>query len=735
MDTLGKFWLEGECVSGWVRDLQSETPLWVELVVDDCVLGISRADLSEPEGCGFVMPIPQAALESGKLVQVRIANTQEYFYEALKLQEDVRQVEKLGGECLMEKGLELAGWAIDKQDTTKIVRLFAKVNEKTVAETLACGRRYRPEQGDGHGFILSLPLYLADGQEHLVHIEDEKGHPVPGSPIRVCTLPQNPSGWLQAQNRFDPAEKAILSRFLQKAETYMAGSLDMDSYQEWKKAFPVPKIQVRKSCSVCVLSEEMTKKGKNALKQESIEVHFGSERPDYYLVLQGKEKLHPYALAHFVNTMRQSGADLVYADSENPLPLFKPCWDREFFFGQDYLGPILISRQLLEKVSPEIRENRWSEESFAALRVRLALTAEKMGGIRHLPFVLSTAPSTEKTESQNVEYGAARRSAIQAWLNNNYSDNHSDKYPSATVEQLDNPALSRIRYPLPDPLPKVSLLIPTRDQAKLLHKCLDSLTTTLYSDFEILILNNESIESDALELLQECSTKPGIRVLDCPGVFNYAAMNNKAAQEATGDLLCFLNNDVEILNPEWLTEMVSLICSDAAIGCVGAKLLWPNGLVQHGGVVVGVHDLACHVGNQWTDEEPGYMNRNLLTQQFSVVTAACLLTPKSLFLAMDGFAPQRFPVTFNDVDYCLRVRAAGKKVVWTPFAKLLHHESASRGKDVSPMNQARAKREMQLFRRLWGDYADPFYNPNLSLSTITEPFTSLALPPRSRYAR
>jgi len=211
-------------------------------------------------------------------------------------------------------------------------------------------------------------------------------------------------------------------------------------------------------------------------------------------------------------------------------------------------------------------------------------------------------------------------------------------------------------------------------------------------------------------------------------------MNNHAARKARGEILCFLNNDTEITAPEWLEEMVSLLLVPGT-GCVGAKLLWPNDLVQHGGVVVGTHQLAAHIGNAWTADAPGYLFCNQLTRQWSAVTAACLVTPKSLFLDNNGFDAVRYPVAFNDVDFCLRLREQGKNILWTPWASLYHHESASRGKDVTQFQQARNAMELHHFRTQWGHFDDRFYNPNLSLSSLTEPFDGLALPPRNRKIR
>lgn len=708
----------GEGIGGWARC--GESPVWLELLADDWVVGIGRADLPEPQGCGFWMPLPPVVLEEGGSIRVRVANTNEFIGETLHLPEGAPS-RVLRGAVYGDGGLILSGWVVDTLDPKRKVRLKASRDGEPLAETVAGGPCSDAEGGDGHGFTLHLPLELADGEEHCVSVEDADGHTVPGSPVSVRVLPEGLSEWLERQKRLDGPQRALLAGMIRRMESRVPRAQGMADYAAWKNAFPVPKIALGRKGVVAVTAsggggEDLARRLR---KQVGVDWHFaGGAPPEYTLLMQAEERLHPCAVAHLIAVMRETGAGLVYADGEGRdadgamLPFFKPCWDRDAFLGQDYLGPMLVSRAVMEAVRPE------TGESYAALRVRVALAAEALG-IRHLPQVLS--------EELPVTDGEGRRAAVQAWL-----DGHA---PGARAEALADPALSRVRYPL-TARPRVSVVIPTRDRADLLRRCLDTLLRTSYSDMEVLVVDNGSAAPDALALLAEASRRPQVRVLRWPGVFNYAAINNFAVREATGEVVCFLNNDTEMPYSDWLEEMVSLfLAAGEEGGCVGAKLMWPNGLVQHGGVVVGTHQLAAHVGNQWLEEEKGFMNRNVLVQQYSAVTAACLLTSKALFEGLGGFDPVRFPVAFNDADYCLRVRAAGKKVLWTPFARLLHHESASRGKDVSTMNKARAAREMRFFRARWGTYDDPFYNPNLPLSTVLEPFAGLALPPRARKTR
>lgn len=708
----------GQGVCGWARC--GEEPLWLELLVDDCVVGIGRADLPEPQGCGFWIPLPPIALQEDGTVRVRVANSSEYVGSDVHLAEG-ESPEVLRGEVCGDGGLTLSGWVVDTLAPKKKVRVTAWRDGEALAETVADARRYDPRLGDGHGFTLHLPTELADGEEHLVSVRDAEGRSLPGGPFPVCALPEGLAGWLERQKRLDGPQRTLLLDMVRRMESRLPHAQGMADYAVWKDVFPVPKVAIRQKCSVRVLicgkgEDELTR---HLRRQAGVDWRFDEGREsEYALLLQPGERLQPSAVAHLVEVMRKTGAGVVYADGEGrdadgkPMPLFKPGWDRDAFLGQDYLGPILVSRAVMDEVSCA------SDESYAALRVRIVLAAERFG-IVHIPQLLS--------EELSVADGEARRTTIQMWLDS--------RFPGARVEALDDAALSRVRYPLAA-TPRVSVIIPTRDRADLLQRCLDTLLPTSYGDMEILVVDNGSSAPEALALLDEASRWPRVRVLRWPGAFNYAAINNFAVREASGELVCFLNNDTEMPFSDWLGEMVSLLLAAGEEGgCVGAKLLWPNGLVQHGGVVVGTHQLAAHVGNQWFGDEAGYMNRNAIVQQYSAVTAASLLTSRALFEELGGFDAVRFPVAFNDADYCLRVRAAGKKVLWTPFARLLHHESASRGKDVSTMNRARAAREMQFFRARWGNYDDPFYNPNLPLSTVLEPFAGLALPPRARNIR
>ncbi len=287
----------------------------------------------------------------------------------------------------------------------------------------------------------------------------------------------------------------------------------------------------------------------------------------------------------------------------------------------------------------------------------------------------------------------------------------------------------RVIHPLPAAPPLVTLIIPTRDRADLLQQAVESLLAkTDYAPFEILIVDNESREAETRALLEELTRHPRVRVLPVAGEFNFSRLNNLGVAQARGEVIGLLNNDLEAMHAGWLREMVSHALRPE-IGAVGARLWYPDGTMQHGGVLLGVGGVATHA-HAGVRREHGYFGRAHLTQNFSAVTGACLVLRKEIYQRFGGLDETELPVAFNDVDFCLRLRAAGLRIVWTPHAELRHHESASRGVEDTAEKQRRFLREIATMRRRWGDLLerDPYYNPNLSLEPNEQ--WKLAFPPR-----
>ena len=264
----------------------------------------------------------------------------------------------------------------------------------------------------------------------------------------------------------------------------------------------------------------------------------------------------------------------------------------------------------------------------------------------------------------------------------------------------------------------VSVIIPTRDRAALLGPCLEGLFRhTDYPAMEVIVVDNGSTEAALHELLRQWSSDPRLRVLPSPGPFNYALLNNQAAASAHGEILVLLNNDTEVLHPDWLREMASLAIR-ADIGAVGAKLLFPSGRIQHAGVILGPRGVAGHDYLFAKAEEEGQQDDLLLLRQVSAVTGACLAVRRDAYMAVGGLDEQRFRVAYNDVDFCLKLAAAGLRNIFTPHAQLLHHESASRGSDFAAERYTLWEVERDAMRAKWGSALDndPFFPSLLSFS-------------------
>lgn len=298
---------------------------------------------------------------------------------------------------------------------------------------------------------------------------------------------------------------------------------------------------------------------------------------------------------------------------------------------------------------------------------------------------------------------------------------------AATAENLGHGY--RLRYALPEVLPLVSLIIPTRNGVALLRQCIDSIQQkTTYRNFEMVIVDNGSDDPATLDYFKSLGTVANMRILRIDAPFNYSALNNAAVKVAKGELIGLINNDIEAITPDWLGELVSHALRPG-VGAVGARLWFPDDTLQHGGVVLGIHGWAAHAHNHFPRGSLGYKGRMALVQNFSAVTGACLLVRKSSYLAVGGLNEDALKISCNDVDFCLKLQRTGLRHVWTPFADLYHHESATRGFEDTPAKKARFAGELAYMQRHWAKELqnDPAYSPNLTLNA--QDF-GLAWPPR-----
>ncbi len=382
--------------------------------------------------------------------------------------------------------------------------------------------------------------------------------------------------------------------------------------------------------------------------------------------------------------------DLLAEGGTRHAPHFKPDWNETLLQSQNYIGWCGLWRASSALFVPTDRvscHHGW-------LQLAQQLSAKQ---IAHIPVLMMHLPNQDQDDHVLI----AQASGV---------------VPSGVMLSSAPHGICRWHWPLPAQLPRVSVIIPTRNGLAHLKPCIDSLIKlTRYPNLEILVVDNQSDEAETLAYLARIRQEHGVRVIPYDHPFNYSAINNLAASQASGELICLLNNDTEIMTADWLEEMVSQLLRPR-VGIVGAKLYYGDGRVQHGGDAVGPGGCADHFHTGLTAEDPGYQRRAVSAQELSAVTAACLLTHRELFLSLGGLDELNLPIAFNDVDYCLRAGEAGWRVVWTPFAELYHHESISRGKDVTPTQRARAQRELKYMKTRWAQRLkhDPAYNPNLS---------------------
>jgi GT2 family glycosyltransferase len=318
--------------------------------------------------------------------------------------------------------------------------------------------------------------------------------------------------------------------------------------------------------------------------------------------------------------------------------------------------------------------------------------------IVHSPHVLYHRRAIEGSSAGELEaedeVQEAGRRALQELV--------SRREPRASVELGSRPGTYRIRRPLPAKPPLVTWIIPTRDGCALLRQCLESIRAkTTYPNYDILIADNQSRDPETLLYFDEPLRSGRAAIVAYNHPFNYSAINNFAVSHARGELVALLNNDIEVIGSEWRSEMV-VQALRPEVGAVGAKLYYPDGSVQHAGVIVGLVGVADHGHRYLPREEPGYFDRVQAVHNLSAVTAACLVVRRDLYLQVGGLDAEHLAVAFNDIDFCLRLRDAGYLNVWTPYAELIHHESVSRGAEDTPEKQAREAGEIAFMKRRWG---------------------------------
>lgn len=765
-------------VVGWVRADNTAMPPVVELCANGEPVGLGRANQLRRDEWGvrfgFALHLP-GSVRPGDRLDVRLANTERTLNRSPLIADRYASCPPhLRGSVDRAEGLVLVGWALDQRDPAAHLPIVALHQGREVGRAKAdLFRGDLPGAGieGNHAFRLHLPLSFGDGQRHRIDVafDLEEGRFPLGS-VEVFVRPEGPA--VIAQLLAAQAERAsspliaagarVLETYLSEYERHHPWSVPFDEYATWSSFFQPPppnpalvpaeavfivvvdgsgpasalmstiaslRAQSHPPRRVAVLVSNSTeadaaaRHGSDLIlvnRQSAVQAltTLMPEAESFLVLLSAGDVLHPDCLRHFATAVGR--ADIVYADSDvanvSPAeipPHFKPDWNYDLFLSGNYMAPAwAIHRRTLIPASGAVE---WADIPYCAVE------RSRQDYIVHLPYVLGSQGAVQVAPSGEEHRRALARHLQRA--------GHS-----ATVVTGDHPAVPhRVFWNPPAVRPTVSLIIPTRDRVELLSQCLASLRDVLQAGrVECLIVDNGSEQPETHRYLQQAVAMSGVRVIRQPGPFNYSSLNNIAAQQAQGDILGFVNNDVVIpsqFQACWLDEILGYF-QRQDVGGVGIKLLYDDGFVQHGGVILGTNGLADHAFRRLRHDEPGYWGRAVKAQQLSAVTAATLFVRRSQFFEVGGFNERDLPVAFNDVDLCLKLRRCGLAIVWTPHVWAFHLESASRGTDVTPRKHDRMERESAYLRREWQAVLDrdPFYNPNLC--SDANPFGGLALPPR-----
>jgi O-antigen biosynthesis protein len=450
---------------------------------------------------------------------------------------------------------------------------------------------------------------------------------------------------------------------------------------------------------------------------------------DYIAFVDNDDMLAPDALAQVAdaivaNPRRQliySDEDFIAPSGQRINPHHKPDWNLELLRAHNYITHLaVVGTATLRSLGGLRSECDGAQDYDLMLRLSEVLHPEQ---IHHIPRVLyhwriSPSSTASGGEAKTYTVDAGQRAL---------HDHLKRCDLQARVESLDRPNFYRLRWPLPDPAPTVSIIIPTKNGLGVLRPCVESLQCSTYpGTIEVLVVDNNSDDPATLTYLAALTSPTGEsqwghnprirhRVILYSGRFNYAAINNHAVEQCTGEVVVLLNNDTAVISPDWLEELVSQ-ASRPEVGCVGPKLLYGDGTLQHAGVITGIGGSAGHAFKGEPGSWRGYFNRAMVSQEMSAVTAACLAIRRQTYLDVGGLDAGTFPVAFNDIDFCLRVRAAGYHNIFTPHVQLHHFESKSRGYEDTPVKALRFKRDREWLRHRWLPelLQDPAYNPNLT---------------------
>ncbi|CCY71443.1 glycosyl transferase group 2 family [Clostridium sp. CAG:921] len=500
-------------------------------------------------------------------------------------------------------------------------------------------------------------------------------------------------------------------------------SINNQTYQNFEVCLAdsskIPDVQIQKYIQELNSNKIVYKNiSQNLGISENTNVAISFSTGDYVAFCDHDDVISINALYEVVKAINSSDADFIYTDEdilENGIrknPHFKPDFSPDLLTSYNYICHLcVVKRKLLDEVGLLNKEFDGAQDYDFVLRA-----TEKAKNIVHIPKVLyhwrahETSTSYSSSAKEYV-YMAGKRAIEEHFKRINIK---------AKVEILDEPGRYRVKYDVIGN-PKISIIIPNKDSKSDLKKCIDSILKSSYQNYEIVIVENNSKTKEIFDYYDKIQKdNDNIKVVSIKiDKFNYSLINNFGVKNSKGEYIVLLNNDTKVLSNNWMEEMLG-ICQRDDVGIVGAKLLYPDFKVQHAGVVVGIGGVAGHVNVNIAENEEGYFSRANVINNFSAVTAACLMIKRSIFEKIDGL-DEKLQVAFNDIDLCMKVRKLKYLIVFTPYAKLMHYESKTRGSEDTPEKIKRFESEMDVFKSKWKDEldrGDPYYNINLRLDKV-----------------
>ena len=667
-------------------------------------------------------------------------------------------------EILYDTMLEIQGWVVDQrgsvevtvhqEDASLLDCRISRGRRPDVVERRNLDEEYKTQE---IGFRISAALPEIKGEEIILHFCGDSVTKTYTIDIEELRKQNKPKGFLSrlfgkesvAEGGYEAwlarhkVDKRTLRRqkhaaFAQKPLISIVIPLYCTPLPYLKELLESVRRQSYENWQLCLADGSPDDKAK-----EFIEKHYGREKRivyrkleenggisvntneavalaagEYLMLCDHDDTLEPDALYEIVKAINDTGADVLYTDEDKVSmdgrhyfdPNFKPDFNLFRLRENNYICHIFVVKKSLTDETGLLRSEFDGAQDFDFI-LRCCEKAQK---ITHIPKVLyhwrCHMDSTAADPSSKAYAYEAGRKAVR--------EHYQRLGIDAKVEMTERPGWYRSHVKVQGN-PLISVIIPNKDHTDDLELCLFSMTRkSTYRNYEILIVENNSEKEETFEYYRKLPDRyPKARVLTWEKEFNYSAINNFAAKEAKGEYLLFLNNDVEILTPDWMEEMLQN-CQQENVAAVGAKLYYPDDTIQHAGVVLGLGGIAGHIMCRASKEDPGYFGRMISVQEISAVTAACMMVKKSDFDAVGGL-DETFQVAFNDIDLCMKFRAAGKKIIFTPYAELYHYESKSRGLEDTPEKQFRFDKEVKRFQEKWAqqlEMGDPYYSPNLSVT-------------------